>query len=284
MGEEKKAVVLLSGGLDSATTLAVANAEGYDIYALSFDYGQRHKVELDASRRIADYYKIKKHLVMNINLRDIGGSALTADIEVPKKRTQKTEFKTQDLPTGKQGSKLKTQNSKLKTHIPVTYVPARNTIFLSLALAWAETLKASDIFLGVNAIDYSGYPDCRPEYIRAFEDMANLATKVSVEGDVKFKLHTPLIELSKAELIKRGDKLGVDYSLTWSCYDPQKTEHRTQNTEHRLKSTDHGVEYIPCGICDSCILRARGFKEAGLSDPLQPDTNPSSAVQKLKIN
>ena len=247
MSKEKKAVVLLSGGLDSATTLAIANDEGYEIYALSFDYGQRHKIELDASRRIADFYKVKKHQVIDINLRDIGGSALTADIDVPKNRTQNMEYKTQDLPAGRQGSKLKTQ-------IPVTYVPARNTIFLSLALAWAETLKASDIFIGVNAIDYSGYPDCRSEYIKAFECMANLATKVSVEGEVKFKIQTPLIELSKAELIQKGNELGVDYSLTWSCYDPQFSE--------QIQS------YIPCRKCDSCILRARGFEEAGLSDPL----------------
>jgi len=247
MGEDRKAVILLSGGLDSATTLAIANAEGYELYALSFDYGQRHKIELDASRRIADHYKVTKHLVINIDLNKIGGSALTADIEVPKNRTQNTEYKTQDLPAGR-------QDSKLKTHIPVTYVPARNTVFLSLALAWAETLKASDIFIGVNAIDYSGYPDCRSEYIKAFEDMANLATKVSVEGEIKFKIRTPLIKLSKAELIKKGSDLGVDYSLTWSCYDPQFVEDRQ--------------DYIPCGRCDSCILRARGFEEAGLTDPL----------------
>jgi len=243
MGEEKKAVVLLSGGLDSATTLAIANAEGYELYALSFDYGQRHKIELDASRRIADHYKVKKHLVINIDLNKIGGSALTTDIEVPKDRSQISE-----------------QRTKTETKIPVTYVPARNTVFLSLALAWAETLKASDIFIGVNAIDYSGYPDCRPEYIKAFEDMANLATKVSIEGEVKFKIRTPLIELSKAELIERGSELGIDYSLTWSCYDPQNSKLRTQNSEQ--------LRYIPCGRCDSCILRARGFKEAGLTDPL----------------
>lgn len=159
-----------------------------------------------------------------------------------------------------QNSKPKTQNLKLKTNIPVTYVPARNTVFLSLALAWAETLKASDIFIGVNAIDFSGYPDCRPEYIKAFEDMANLATKVSVEGEIKFKIHTPLIELSKADIIKKGNELGVDYSLTWSCYDPLISEPKTQNSEL--------IRYIPCGRCDSCILRARGFEEAGLSDPL----------------
>jgi 7-cyano-7-deazaguanine synthase len=263
MREEKKAVVLLSGGLDSATTLAIANAEGYELYALSFDYGQRHKIELDASRRIADFYKVKKHLVLDINLQGIGGSALTADIDVPKDREQITEHRT-----------------KTETKIPVTYVPARNTIFLSLALAWAETLKASDIFIGVNAIDYSGYPDCRPEYIKAFEDMANLATKVSVEEKIKFKIHTPLIDLSKAELIKKGIELKVDYSLTWSCYDPQETEQGTvsgldsepgtRNPESGTRSTEHG-QYIPCGRCDSCILRARGFNEAGVSDPLIAD-------------
>ncbi len=256
----KKAIVLLSGGLDSATTFAVAIAEGYEVYALSFDYGQRHKVELDASRRIAEYYKVDKHLVIDINLRGIGGSALTSDIEVPKNRQQSTEYRTQDTIYRSQITDLRLQK---ETQIPVTYVPARNTIFLSLALAWAETLKASDIFIGVNAIDYSGYPDCRPEYIQAFEDMANLATKVSVEGDIKFEIRTPLIVLSKAEIIKKGRELGVDYSLTWSCYDPQESENRAQNTEHRQ-------EYIPCGKCDSCILRARGFEEAGLSDPLKP--------------
>lgn len=239
----KKAVVLLSGGLDSATTLAIANAEGYEIYTISFNYGQRHKIELDASRRIADHYRVKQHLVIDVNLRDVGGSALTTSIEVPKDRTKKTDPKLQT-----------------KTQIPVTYVPARNTIFLSLALAWAETLKASDIFIGVNAIDYSGYPDCRPEYIQAFEDMANLATKISVEGEIRFKIRTPLIELSKAELIKKGNDLGVDYSLTWSCYDPQVSAQRTQDSEHAW--------FIPCGKCDSCILRAKGFMEAGLSDPL----------------
>ena len=246
MGEGRKAVVLLSGGLDSATTLAMAHDEGYALYTLSFDYGQRHKIELDASRRISDRYRVKKHLLIDINLKDIGGSALTDDIDVPKIRTQNTEYKTQ---------------------IPVTYVPARNTIFLSLALSWAETLKASDIFIGVNAIDYSGYPDCRPEYIKAFENMANLATKVSVEGDIKFKIHTPLIDLSKAALIKKGTELKVDYSLTWSCYDPQKEDSGTRTPEPGNRNTEHG-QYIPCGRCDSCILRARGFKEAGISDPL----------------
>lgn len=266
MGEAKRAVVLLSGGLDSATTLAVAHAEGYEMYALSFDYGQRHKIELDASRRIADYYRVKKHLVIDINLREIGGSALTSNLDVPKYRQQNKEQRTKSTDKGKQR----------KTEIPVTYVPARNTIFLSLALAWAETLTASDIFIGVNAIDYSGYPDCRPEYIKAFEDMANLATRVSVEGEVKFKIRTPLIELSKAQLIKKGSELGVDYSLTWSCYDPQKKERRTKIKEQRTQWTENrSYTYVPCGSCDSCILRARGFKEAGIKDPLIVDSDYS---------
>jgi 7-cyano-7-deazaguanine synthase len=266
MGEVKKAVVLLSGGLDSATTLAIAHAEGYELFTLSFDYGQRHNIELDAARRISDQYRVKKHLVIEINLREIGGSALTSHIDVPKDRQQNKEQKTQNTDRGKQG----------KTEIPVTYVPARNTIFLSLALAWAETLKASDIYIGVNAIDYSGYPDCRPEYIRAFEVMANLATKVSVEGDVKFNVRTPLIELSKAQLIKKGSELGVDYSLTWSCYDPQKIEQRAKSKEQRNQETgNRSFKYVPCGSCDSCILRARGFKEAGLSDPLAADPGNS---------
>ena len=259
MENKKRAVVLLSGGLDSATTLAVAHAECYEMYALSFDYGQRHKVELDASRRIADFYRIKEHLVMDINLRKIGCSALTSNLDVPKDRPQNKEHR----------SKITNHETHRETEIPVTYVPARNTVFLSLALAWAETLKAADIFIGVNAIDYSGYPDCRPEYIKAFEDMANLATKVSVEGEVKFKIHTPLIAFSKAELIKMGSELGVDYSLTWSCYDPQKTEQQAKIKDKRTKNKeDRTQDYIPCGRCDSCILRAKGFKEAGLSDPL----------------
>jgi 7-cyano-7-deazaguanine synthase len=262
MENKKRAVVLLSGGLDSATTLAVAHAEGYEIYALSFDYGQRHKVELDASRRIADFYRIKKHLVMDINLRKIGCSALTSNLDVPKDRPQNKEHRSKITDHESQ------RESFRETEIPVTYVPARNTVFLSLALAWAETLKAADIFIGVNAIDYSGYPDCRPEYIKAFEDMANLATKVSVEGEVKFKIHTPLIAFSKAELIKMGSELGVDYSLTWSCYDPQKTDQQATIKDQRAKNKEHRKQYIPCGRCDSCILRAKGFKEAGLSDPL----------------
>lgn len=237
----KRAVVLLSGGIDSTTTMAVAEAEGYEIYALSFDYGQRHRIELTSAREHAEKSGAKKHLIIHCNLRDIGGSALTDDLKVPKDRTESKE-------------------PGARTHIPVTYVPARNTIFLSFALAWAERLKAADIFIGANAVDYSGYPDCRPEYLRAFEDMANLATKVSVEGKLKFRIHAPLIKLTKAEIIKKGTELGVDYSLTWSCYDPV-LKHRKQNTDVRQ-------QYSPCMNCDSCIFRAKGFKKAGIKDPL----------------
>ncbi|MDP8980128.1 MAG: 7-cyano-7-deazaguanine synthase QueC [Acidobacteriota bacterium] len=220
----KLAVCLLSGGLDSATTLACARRDGFDCYALSFNYGQRHRVELDAAHRVAESLGAAQHVVMRIDLRVFGGSALTADIDVPK--------------TGASAG------------IPVTYVPARNTVFLSFALAWAEVLESSDIFLGVNAIDYSGYPDCRPEYIEAFERMANLATKAGVEGRTHIQIHTPLIQLSKAEIIRLGSELEVDYRLTHSCYDPH----------------EHGVA---CGECDSCRLRLKGFAEAGLNDPIE---------------
>ncbi|MBI5665197.1 MAG: 7-cyano-7-deazaguanine synthase QueC [Nitrospirae bacterium] len=236
----KRAVVLLSGGLDSTTTLAVAKAEGFELYALSFDYGQRHKTELDLARGNAEKFAAKKHLIINFDLREIGGSALTSDIEVPKSGVSN---KDQPLTPNPQPS------------IPVTYVPARNTIFLSFALAWAETLEAGDIFIGANAVDYSGYPDCRPEYIQAFEYMANLATKISVEGKVKFKIHTPLIRLTKAEIIRMGTSLGVDYSFTWSCYDPIPGPQSP----------------TPCMKCDSCMLRAKGFREAGIKDPLGVD-------------
>ncbi|NOZ68996.1 MAG: 7-cyano-7-deazaguanine synthase QueC [Deferribacteres bacterium] len=233
----EKAIVLLSGGVDSATTLSVAKAGGYEIYALSFDYGQRHRVELESARRVAEASGVKKHLVISFNLRDIGGSALTSDMEVPKRVAG----------CGRPG------DSGLSTEgIPVTYVPARNTIFLSFALAWAETVGAADIFIGANAVDYSGYPDCRPEYLKAFENMANLATKASVEGKMKFRIHAPLITLSKAGIIRKGTELGVDYSLTWSCYDPVREQDR----------------YIPCLKCDSCRFRAKGFEEAGVRDPL----------------
>jgi 7-cyano-7-deazaguanine synthase len=220
----KPAVCLLSGGLDSATTLACARRDGFDCYALSFNYGQRHRVELDAAHRVAESLGAAQHVVMRIDLRVFGGSALTADIDVPK--------------TGASAG------------IPVTYVPARNTVFLSFALAWAEVLESSDIFLGVNEIDYSGYPDCRPEYIEAFERMANLATKAGVEGRTHIQIHTPLIQLSKAEIIRLGSELGVDYRLTHSCYDPN-------------------VHGIACGECDSCRLRLKGFAEAGRNDPIE---------------
>jgi len=220
----KRAVCLLSGGLDSATVLAVARRDGFDCYALSFDYGQRHSTELAAATRVAESLGARRHLIVPINLRLFGGSALTDDIEVPK--------------TG------------VGQGIPVTYVPARNTVFLSLALAWAEVLEASDIFIGVNAIDYSGYPDCRPEFIEAFERMANLATKAGVEGRTRVHIHTPLIQLSKCAIIKLGSALGVDFSLTHSCYDPDSNGRA-------------------CGECDSCRLRLAGFKQAGFKDPLE---------------
>lgn len=224
----KKAVVLLSGGVDSATTLAIALGLGFDPYALSFRYGQRHAVELAAAERIARVSGVSRHLTVDIDLRRIGGSALTDDLAVPKSRS------VHDM--GKD--------------IPVTYVPARNTIFLSYALAWAEVIGSSDIFIGVNALDYSGYPDCRPEYIEAYERMANLATKAGVEKKQKLVIHTPLIALSKAEIIRKGLELGVDYSLTHSCYDPEE-------------------DGAACGQCDSCLLRLKGFAEAGIKDPVR---------------
>ena len=227
----KPAIVLLSGGVDSTTSMAIAKAEGFEVYALSFDYGQKHGVELESARRIAKKYDVKRHLIIKFDMREIGGSALTSDMEVPKERL----------------------NNDAQTNvIPVTYVPARNTIFLSFALAWAETINSEDIFIGVNAVDYSGYPDCRPEYIKAYEDMANLATKASVEGRARFKIRTPLINLTKSAIIKKGVALGVDYALTWSCYDP----------------IQKNGQYVPCLRCDSCLLRARGFEEAGIEDPL----------------
>ncbi len=233
MSHVKKCVVLLSGGIDSSTTLAIARAQGYECYALSFDYNQRHKRELESAKRVARNMDVQKHLVIHFDLREFGGSALTSEIEVPKKNEPIN-------------SELRTPNSQL---IPVTYVPARNTIFLSFALAWAEVLLAEEIFLGANAVDYSGYPDCRPQYLEAFEKMANLATKVSVEGELRFRIKAPLISMTKAEIIKKGIDLGVHYGLTWSCYDP-------------------APEGVPCRRCDSCLFRAKGFREAGLVDPL----------------
>ena len=220
-----KAVCLLSGGLDSATCLALARREGYACYALSFDYGQRHRVELEAAARVAAAFGAERHMVARIGLDAFGGSALPADIAVPKGRS------TADMGHG----------------IPSTYVPARNTIFLSFALAWAEVLGSSDIFIGVNALDYSGYPDCRPEYIEAYERMANLATKAGVEGRARLKIHTPLLRLNKAQIVKLAQELGVPFGLTHSCYDP-------------------GPDGRACGQCDACLLRAKGFLEAGLED------------------
>ena len=220
----KPAVCLLSGGLDSATCLAVARRAGYRCYALSFDYGQRHRAELQAAARVASSLGAAEHRVISVDLRAFGGSALTADIAVPK--------------TG------------VGDGIPITYVPARNTVFLAFALAWAEVLSSSDVFIGVNAIDYSGYPDCRPEYIAAFEHLANLATKAGVEGRTHLQIHVPLIQLSKCEIIKLGGELGVDFKLTHSCYDPD-------------------AQGRSCGLCDSCRLRLKGFADAGLKDPLE---------------
>jgi len=226
--KQKKAVVLLSGGLDSSTVLAIAKSEGYELHALSFSYGQRHVIELEAARRVAAAIGVADHRIAAIDLRVFGGSALTADIAVPKGR----------------------DTAAMSHGIPITYVPARNTIFLSFALAWAEVLGSSDIFIGVNALDYSGYPDCRPEFIEAFEKLANLATKAGVEGRQHLKIHTPLLALTKAQIVHRGIELGVDFSLTSSCYDPSPTGQ-------------------PCGECDSCLLRQKGFRENGLTDPLK---------------
>jgi 7-cyano-7-deazaguanine synthase len=223
---EKAAVVLLSGGLDSSTTLAIAKEQGFQPLALSFQYGQRHKIELDAARLVAGSFSVKQHVVVDIDLRRFGGSALTSDLAVPKARSA----------------------DEMNSAIPITYVPARNTIFLSFALAWAEVLGARDIFIGVNALDYSGYPDCRQEFISAFQSLANLATKAGVEGGSPFRVHAPLINLTKAEIILKGASLCVDYSLTVSCYDP----------------TPDGTA---CSSCDSCQLRRKGFAEAGIADP-----------------
>lgn len=222
----KQAVCLLSGGLDSSTTLAIAQSEKFDCCAISFNYGQRHVREIESAKKIAGRAGIIRHLIMDIDFTSIGGSALTAEIPVPKGRNE----------------------SMMKQGIPITYVPARNTVFLALALAWAETLGAVDIFIGVNALDYSGYPDCRPEYIRAFEKMANLATKRGIDGD-RYTIHTPLIQMTKAEIIRKGTDLGVDFSLTHSCYDPSP-------------------DGLACGLCDSCLIRKKGFQEAGIPDPI----------------
>jgi len=226
MTAPEKAVVLSSGGLDSTTVIAIAQSEGFEIYSLSFDYGQRHVYELKAAERIAERFQVAKHLVIGIDLHAIGGSALTDNLDVPKSRSLNT----------------------MSSEIPITYVPARNTIFLSYALAWAEVLKSANIFIGVNAVDFSGYPDCRPEFIAAFEHMANLATKIGVEGKTRVRIRTPLLHLNKAQIIAKGIALGVDYSITHSCYDPSS-------------------EGLACGQCDSCLLRHKGFIEAGIPDP-----------------
>jgi 7-cyano-7-deazaguanine synthase len=225
---QPRAVVLVSGGLDSATILAMARQQQFELYAISFDYGQRHRFELEAARKVCAANQVRRHITVPIDLRAFGGSALTSELDVPKDRT----------------------DAELGAGIPITYVPARNTIFLSLALGWAEVLGAYDLFIGVNAVDYSGYPDCRPEFIAAFERLANLATKAGVEGTGRWTIHTPLIQLSKGEIIRAGTALGVDYSLTHSCYDPDP----------------HGVS---CGHCDSCRLRLKGFAVAGLVDPIR---------------
>jgi 7-cyano-7-deazaguanine synthase len=225
MIESRKAVVLLSGGIDSTTVLAIARSEGDACYAMSFDYGQRHKSELEAANVIAQVMEAETHIIQKLDLRSIGGSALISETEVPKDRSE----------------------SEMSGSIPSTYVPARNTIFLAHALGWAEVLNANDIFIGVNALDYSGYPDCRPEFINVFERLANLATKAGIEGD-SFHIHAPLIQMTKAEIIRKGESLGVDYTLTHSCYDPSE-------------------DGLACGSCDSCLLRKKGFSEAGLPDP-----------------
>lgn len=223
---DKKAIVLSSGGIDSTTAMAIARAEGYALYSLTCNYGQRHAFELEAAVRVADYFAVEKHLVIDMDLRAIGGSALTDNIDVPKNR----------------------RHDAILSGIPVTYVPARNTIFLSYALAWAEALPAPDIFIGVNAVDYSGYPDCRPEFIAAYERLANLAVKAAVEGRMVVKIRAPLIAMTKAEIIRTGVSLGVDYSLTHSCYDPPQAGKA-------------------CGLCDSCHFRRKGFQDAGIPDP-----------------
>jgi 7-cyano-7-deazaguanine synthase len=225
-GIKPKAIVLLSGGLDSTTTLAIVKSQGYAAYALTFRYGQRHNAEIAAARRIASHYKVAQHIIADIDLRVFGGSALTSNISVPKDR---------DI-------------EEMSQDIPVTYVPARNTIFLSFALAWAEVIETSNIFIGVNALDYSGYPDCRPEYIKAYETMANLATKAGVEGRQHITIHTPLINLTKAQIIEKGLELGVEYGMTITCYDPS-------------------TQGVACGRCDACLLRLKGFAENSLNDP-----------------
>lgn len=269
----KKAVVLLSGGIDSSTTLAIAGAEGYELYALSFGYGQRHSIELGAAGRVAKALMVKKHLVTGFDLRDIGGSALTDDIEVPKKKSGKSEAGSQKSEASSTSALpgFRSSGPDPLDRIPVTYVPARNTIFLSFALAWAEVLHAADIFIGANAVDYSGYPDCRPEYLEAFERMANLATKASVQEGIKFSIHAPLLKMTKSEIIMKGTGLGLDYSLTWSCYDPQEIRSEDRKSAGKEVFSFRAsalADYAACGRCDSCVIRKKGFEEAGLVDPV----------------
>jgi 7-cyano-7-deazaguanine synthase len=254
-----KAVALLSGGIDSSTALAISLAQGSQVYALSFDYGQRHSRELESAKSVAESLGVAGHLIIKVDLRGIGGSALTSEIEVPKSGVR-------DLDSGiGTHAAISSPAPHPQSPIPVTYVPARNTIFLSFGLAWAEVLEAEDIVIGANAVDYSGYPDCRPAYLKAFEDMANLATKASVEGKLKFRINAPLLFLRKTEIIRKGRDLGLDYSLTWSCYDPQPI--RVQSEDSRFPNFH--TSYVPCEKCDSCIFRAKGFAEAGMRDPLQ---------------
>jgi 7-cyano-7-deazaguanine synthase len=234
--QSKSAVVLLSGGLDSTTTLAIAKHEGFRLHALTFQYGQRHAIEIAAARRVAQAIGVERHVIVDIDLRLFGGSALTEDLAVPKNRTQ----------------------DEISEGIPITYVPARNTVFLAYALAFAEVTGSEDIFIGVNALDYSGYPDCRPEFIQAFEAMANLATKAAIEGHQRLQIHTPLMQFSKAQIVQRGRELGVDFGLTHSCYDPSP-------------------DGSSCGQCDSCLMRLKGFAEAGLADPIAYRALPQSA-------
>jgi 7-cyano-7-deazaguanine synthase len=228
MSQGRKAVALVSGGVDSTTALAIARKQGFEVYALSFDYGQRHSAELEAARRVVKHLGAAAHVVAKIDLRAFGGSALTAEIDVPKGRDP----------------------GRMSAEIPITYVPARNTIFLSIALGWCEVLRAEDIFIGVNAIDYSGYPDCRPQFLESFERLAALATREGVEGRARYRIHAPLLHMTKAEIIRAGSEAGVDYSLTHSCYDPT-------------------AEGSACGACDSCLLRKQGFEEAGIPDPIR---------------
>lgn len=257
-----KAIVLLSGGIDSSTVLAIAKSSGHELYALSFDYRQRHRRELESAKLVATSLGVSRHLVIGFDLRTIGGSALTSEMKVPKSGVRDLGLeigKGEDMPSPVSGS---------QSPIPVTYVPARNTIFLAFALAWAEVLGAPDIFIGANAVDYSGYPDCRPEYLKAFEDMANLATKASVENSLRFKINAPLLSMTKREIIEQGTRLALDYSLTWSCYDPQEAQKLRSAEAQKPGEENIRTLYVPCGRCDSCRFREKGFKEAGIKDPL----------------